>query len=347
MKMIIGKREKGEKPTAFLFYFSNWKHSYIHTFIPEYKIKYIPAEVHPKWITPVLKRYPNKVFIVWGYKDKEYLSYLGEKLGAPVFRMEDGFIRSHGLGSTFSTPLSMCLDKKGLYYNSRKSNDLEDILNTYPFEENQKLLARAKYCIDRLTELKVSKYNHVDSQDVKDIYGPKQKRRVLVLGQVEDDASISYGSKKKLTNNDVVRIAKFENPDSEIIYKPHPDVLSKRRKLYSDPNDVVSIANVIKTPLSLSDAFNTIDHVYTITSLGGFEALLRNIPVTTLGAPFYSGWGLTDDRQQTQRRTKKLSLEEVFAGAYIIYPRYVDPHSKKQIGIEKAMEHIIQGKMNN
>ncbi|MFP3353495.1 hypothetical protein R0K04_19110, partial [Pseudoalteromonas sp. SIMBA_153] len=39
--------------------------------------------------------------------------------------------------------------------------------------------------------------------------------------------------------------------------------------------------------IHLVDALESINHVYTITSLGGFEALLRGKKVTVLGRPFY------------------------------------------------------------
>ncbi|NNH31078.1 hypothetical protein C9413_16675, partial [Rhizobium sp. SEMIA 4085] len=100
---------------------------------------------------------------------------------------------------------------------------------------------------------------------------------------------------------------------------------------------------VLEQDISLASSFRTIDHVYTITSLAGFEALLRGLKVTTLGCPFYSGWGLTDDRQPTDRRKRKLTVEQLFAGAYVLYPKYFDPVAKEYIDIERAIE--LLGKM--
>jgi capsular polysaccharide export protein len=62
--------------------------------------------------------------------------------------------------------------------------------------------------------------------------------------------------------------------------------------------------------------------VHTLTSLVGFEALLRQLPVVTYGQPFYAGWGLTEDRQPVARRTRRLSIDELVAGVLIRYPRY-------------------------
>lgn len=110
----------------------------------------------------------------------------------------------------------------------------------------------------------------------------------------------------------------------------------------SDPNLVRDICTILEENISLSESFRTIDHVYTITSLSGFEALLRGLKVTTLGCPFYSGWGLTDDRQPTNRRKRKLTIEQLFAGAYVLYPKYFDPVAKEYIDIEQAIELLVE-----
>nr|WP_237416954.1 hypothetical protein [Halobacillus halophilus] len=287
-----------------------------------------------------LHRYKDVIFVVWGYKDTPEIEKYVKNKDIPYYRLEDGFIRSVDLGASKSKPLSICLDSQALYYDAQKPSDLEDILNTYDFQADPLLLERAKKLIQKLNDLSISKYNNVESKDVLEIYGEKRKKRILVVGQVEDDQSIKRGCSKPMTNNELVWIAKSENPNDEIIYKPHPDVLFNKRPRQSNPDDVKSIANVIETPLSLSDSFKTIDHVYTITSLSGFEALMRGIPVTTLGAPFYSGWGLTDDRQEVSRRQRTLSLEEVFAAAYILYPKYQHPFTRADIEAEEAVSLI-------
>ncbi|URK88607.1 hypothetical protein LP421_16370 [Rhizobium sp. RCAM05350] len=176
---------------------------------------------------------------------------------------------------------------------------------------------RASAGIRFLLETGVSKYNSDTRTDIDRLYGPKSGKRVLVIGQVEDDASIQFGCLSSVTNNDLVRLAAKENPGAHIIYKPHPDILNRVRLAQSDPQDVQHLCQIITQPLSMSQAFETIDHVYTITSLAGFEALLRGLKVTTYGCPFYAGWGLTDDRQPNERHGRALTIEALFAGAYL------------------------------
>ncbi|WP_312841691.1 capsular polysaccharide export protein, LipB/KpsS family [Sinorhizobium psoraleae] len=89
-----------------------------------------------------------------------------------------------------------------------------------------------------------------------------------------------------------------------------------------------------------ADALEGADHVYTITSLMGFEALLRGIRVTCLGLPFYAGWGITDDRQVSPRRTRLRSVREIFAAAYLLHSRYFDPETGEPSDLEAVIRRL-------
>jgi capsular polysaccharide export protein len=60
-----------------------------------------------------------------------------------------------------------------------------------------------------------------------------------------------------------------------------------------------------------------------MTSLAGFEGLLRGRRVVTYGMPFYAGWGLTADQYRSERRSRRLNLDELVAGCLLKYPRYL------------------------
>jgi hypothetical protein len=82
----------------------------------------------------------------------------------------------------------------------------------------------------------------------------------------------------------------------------------------------------------------------TLTSLSGFDALLRGKPVTTYGLPFYAGWGLTTDKAVfpascLARRTRQLRLDELVAGALLRYPVYWD-HDLK--GVTTCMAVLLR-----
>jgi capsular polysaccharide export protein len=77
-----------------------------------------------------------------------------------------------------------------------------------------------------------------------------------------------------------------------------------------------------------------------MTSALGFEALLRGRRVVVHGAPFYAGWGLTEDRQPIDRRTRRASVEELAAAALLAYPIYVDPKTGLPCSPEVALARL-------
>ena len=78
-----------------------------------------------------------------------------------------------------------------------------------------------------------------------------------------------------------------------------------------------------------------------MTSLSGFDALLRGKRVVVYGRPFYAGWGLTDDHLPIPRRQRQLSLDELVAGALLRYPLYWDPLLKGFTSCEAVLHDIV------
>jgi capsular polysaccharide export protein len=329
------------KPPLFLFGFNSWK-SFMGDWFPENEVVFTPMNMRPiefemKWKWRILADRRSKV-LVWQYKGPSQIKSFCESRKIPFDYVEDGFVRSVSLGALHAPPMSLIFDKKDMFFNASQPTDLEDILSHFDFESDRDLMKRARESIETLIRARLSKYNSCGSLDITSFYGEKIKKRILVIGQVERDASVIYGCSKRFSNNDLVFLARHENPDAQIIYKPHPEVLAGTARAISNPDAVRDIVQVLDQDLSLPDAMDTIDHVYTITSLSGFEALLRGIKVTTVGCPFYSGWGLTDDRQPNPRRVRRLTAEQIFAAAYILYPRYMDPVTGRAINIEQSLE---------
>ncbi len=233
-------------------------------------------------------------------------------------RVEDGFIRSIGLGSDFSPPWSLVLDRIGVYFDPRRGSQLEQLLNEYPFDEA--LRRRAASLRLRLIETGVTKYNvqrrHGAIQEP-----PRARKVVLVTGQVEDDASIVLGATDVKTSTQLLKLVREQNPGAHLIYKPHPDVLARNRRGLVDAGLLCDEVDIRSDVLGLIERA---DEVHTITSLSGFEALLRGKHVVTYGRPFYAGWGLTLDHEPQLRRKRRASLDELVAAALILYPLYWD-----------------------
>jgi capsular polysaccharide export protein len=338
-------RRHASKSTIYVFGFSRWK-TFIRDWFPNYRVILAPADLtaadfEANWQARILAD-PAAEVLSWQYKGPPQIKAFCSAHGVPFRYVEDGFIRSVQLGALHVPPLSLAFDHQDMYFVADSPTDLEHLLSTYDFDRDVELMSRARAAIQLILQTGLSKYNpHFKADDLHP-YGPKRGRRILVIGQVEQDASIVYGCKALMRNDELVRLAKRENPDAEIIYRPHPEVLKKLFPAASSFEEIRTSASIVEREMSLSTSFQTVDHVYTITSLAGFEALLRGIGVTTVGCPFYSGWGLTDDRQSNARRIRKLTVEQVFAAAYILYPTYFDPRSRSFIELEDALELLAE-----
>lgn len=276
--------------------------------------------------------------LIWSQGKPEVLAY-SEKHHIPLLRMEDGFIRSVGLGSNLVAPLSLVIDDLGIYFNAQTPSRLEEILLHQEFSEQDLVLA--KKLQTRLLEANIGKYN-VGSAGFQ--LNVTDKRTILVPGQVEDDASIRFGSPEIKKNLDLLRKVRELNPNAYIIYKPHPDVVSGNRQGHIPTEQAVEFADEIVENANILDCINQVDEVHTMTSLAGFEALLRGKIVHCYGLPFYSNWGLTEDYLSLERRHRKLCLEELISAVLVYYPQYVDPENATMINAEQAIEILQQQK---
>jgi len=97
-----------------------------------------------------------------------------------------------------------------------------------------------------------------------------------------------------------------------------------------------------------------VDEVHTISSLTGFEALLRGLDVTCYGLPFYAGWGLTTDMDgqslpkatylKRRQRDIYLTLEQLIYGALICYPLYRLPDGYGLAQVEQVIDYLYPPK---
>ncbi|MEM1380217.1 MAG: capsular polysaccharide biosynthesis protein [Pseudomonadota bacterium] len=243
---------------------------------------------------------------------------------------EDGFIRSSGLGADLIRPFSLVFDDCGIYFDPTGPSELERRLETEDLSDVQ--LVRARRLLDQLNRTRLSKYNVGHSAPELKTAG---RHKILVPGQVENDASVRLGGGAIQTNVDLLRTVRSEYPDAFIIYKPHPDVEQAGRPGFV-PN-AHEFADTVLTEVKAADAIDLADEVHTLTSLLGFEALLRRKHVTCYGLPFYAGWGLTTDRLSCDRRTRERTLEELVALALIAYPLYISPKTNEPCSVEDTV----------
>ena len=252
-----------------------------------------------------------------------------------VVRVEDGFLRSRGLGAELVPPLSLVLDDLGIYYDPSRESRLERLIAARA-DLRPDQATRAARLRDRLVALGLTKYNLGGALPVL-----PDGHRILVPGQVEDDASIRTGAGAVSTNLALLRTVRDANPGAVILYKPHPDVEAGLRPGVVPPEALEGLADAIVTGVDSAPLLNEVQEVWTMTSLMGFEALLRGLPVTTTGAPFYAGWGLTNDMgRPPPRRRARPTLEGLIHATLIDYPRYRDPVSHLPCPVETAVERL-------
>lgn len=261
--------------------------------------------------------------------------------GASFLRMEDGFLRSQGLGANLTEPVSCAVDDLGIYYDPTSPSRLEWLI-----EQSRALpdhaLKRAENLRSALITNGLSKYNV--GGDIPDLPGGKPV--VLVPGQVEDDASILKGAESVRTNLALLQTVRKARSDACILYKPHPDVEAGLRPGALNDDVLGDLCDFVLRDVSAEAALKAADEVWTMTSLLGFEALVRQIPVTTLGRPFYAGWGLTTDLGGTcQRRQPGISLQGLIHAALIDYPHYYDPNAGLACSVERAVKLLSSGEL--
>lgn len=256
--------------------------------------------------------------------------------GVPVWRLEDGFVRSIGLGSDCTPPSSIVVDRHGIYYDASRASDLEVMIEAGGF--TPELLARAEALMARMVQLGIGKYE-VGRTTVP--LPDDGRRRILVVGQVEDDLSVLTSGCGVAGNLDLLRRARAAEPDAMLVYRPHPDVDQGHRKGRIADVDAHRYADRVVREGTMTGLIEQVDAVHVLTSLAGFEALMRGKDVTTHGHPFYAGWGLTTDLAgSVSRRTRRITLAELGAATLLLYPRYMDPLTGKRCTAEKLVDRL-------
>ncbi|MEP1613887.1 MAG: capsular polysaccharide biosynthesis protein [Roseobacter sp.] len=308
----------------------HWKRSTLQRFFGSY---------HPVRFEddPIKARADGKPWMVWASKPGNDLP--------DMLRIEDGFLRSRGLGAELTPPSSLVIDDLGIYYDASKPSRLEMLI-----AQSQQLrphqLMRAEKLIRQIKNAGLSKYNQQGAHPEL----PKG-HRILVVGQVEDDASLIHGGADVRTNLALLKRTREENPEAVLIYKPHPDVEAGLR---AGAIDLESLADIFAHNADPAFLLGEVDEVWTMTSLLGFEALLRGVPVTTLGVPFYAGWELTRDLAHIPpRRRAQPSIEGLVHACLIDYPRYLHPDLQTPCPVEAMIrwlalpENTYQGSLAN
>lgn len=305
--------------------FSRWKRPFIRNFLQGSDVSFAKSFAVGR------QRVASEAVAIWGSAVAPEMSE-----DTTLLRIEDGFLRSSGLGADLVRPLSLVIDDLGIYYDASGPSRLERILETQEIDDVA--VKRASTLREKIIRLDLTKYNlGKQSWTRPDTDNPV----ILVVGQVETDASIRLGSPDVKTNIELLLRVRQENPSAHIVYKPHPDVVAGLRRRGKGEDASLELADDVLTgPVSARSLFAQIDALHTMTSLMGFEALLRGVKVVCHGLPFYAGWGLTEDRLSCARRTRRLTVDELVHGALVEYPRYFNHERNCFVAPEQAVDQL-------
>lgn len=329
--MGMQRRMRARLPAALDAYgFSRWKRPLVRRFLDGPRIRFLRA----------MRRAGGRPLVLWGRRHDARLARRAGVQPPSVLRLEDGFLRSVGLGAMRVQPLSWVVDDLGIYYDAARPSRLESLLREAEFDAA--LLARAAALRERICAAGATKYNLEGRAWARPAGG---RPVVLVPGQVEGDASIRHGAARLRRNIELLAAVRQARPDAYLLYKPHPDVVARMRRAGKGEADAVRYCDEVVSGVAFERLLEQVDEVHVLTSLAGFEALLRGKSVVTYGQPFYAGWGLTEDRDLAEavraRRDRRLSLDMLVAGALILYPTYVHPRSQRYTTPEAALDALL------
>ena len=319
---------------------SRWKRPFVTPFIAAPGSLPIYTAVTPKRVSQCHQQ--NMRLMVWAAKEPDWLAAASQAADVALERIEDGFIRSVGLGSNFTPALSLVVDDLGIYFDPAHESRLERILNTV--ELSPEILAQAQKLRRIMIEGRFSKYN-MEPPPHRTAPRKPGTKVILVPGQVEDDASIRLGSPVIKTNLGLLQAVRQAQPDQTILYKPHPDVESGNRPGLIPEDHALAHADAVISGWDAPSALEAADEIHTMTSLLGVEGLMRSKAVTTYGLPFYAGLGLTTDRLAWPRPKRNVDLDTLIAATFLLYPRYRDPKTNLPVTAFDVLELIERAKL--
>lgn len=270
---------------------------------------------------------PPATAVGWGRRPSgRRAARIAARSGGGLLLVEDGFLRS---ARRTDPALSIVLDDLGIYYDATRPSRLERQI-----AEGCPDVARARRLVQFWRDQGLSKISGLPPCPVQ-----LPPRYVLVLDQLVGDLSVGGGLAHPGSFDRMLQAARLEFPGLPVVLKTHPDTVLRRRRSYFDPHRVprvVPVAEACDPAPLLAGA----EAVYTVSSQGGFEALLLGRPVRTFGMPFYAGWGLTQDDLPPPERRGAASLDALVHAALVAYPRYLDPDKAARTTVEATMERL-------
>ncbi|WP_018237108.1 capsular polysaccharide biosynthesis protein [Ensifer sp. BR816] len=260
----------------------------------------------------------------------------------PHWHLEDGFLRSVGLGKDGDAPVSIIADDLALPVDGGRASRLELLIAEAAGGRYDAFGRRIR---EQMVEHRLSKYNNLPHREPS--IESSSRRRILLVDQVLGDVSVpralgNRGSFDRMLDDALASGA-------QCVVRTHPDVMAGYRKGYMTER-AASTPGVIllADKVSVASILDVVDEVWTVSSQVGFDALLRAIPVRCYAVPFYAGWGLTDDRVNAKavsalaRRTvARPTADQLTAAALGLYPSYRNPANWELMDVFAAIDLLV------
>ncbi len=128
----------------------------------------------------------DRVLVAWAAKLTAADELRAAESGVSVVRIEDGFLRSVGLGAGLVPGACFVLDGRGIHYDARRPTDLEDLIAHTEVAPDEAL--RGARLAALVATNRLSKYNLGGEPPRLPL--TSDRARILVPGQVADDAAV-------------------------------------------------------------------------------------------------------------------------------------------------------------
>ena len=301
-----------------------------------------------------LSKISRECVIGWGQKKTSFKAMkYASKHNLPYYALEDGFVKSLSQGRWKEQEIifSLIIDRQGIYYNSAAPSELESIIcDTVNSENFEQYSSQGAKLISLITSNNIVKFNvrSSTSENGSSIKIIAKDSSVLLIDQTFGDSSVVLGNASKESFDQMLSDAISKYGPDNVFVKIHPNVINRKAKGYFSLHRLrQSKVHIISSDVNTAQLLKIFKNVYVVTSGTGYEALMAGCHVTCYGEPFYSGYGLTEDKKtSTQiRRIKKLNRPlTIKLLAYAIFYRYsifIDPVLKKQISPVDSIKIII------
>ncbi|MDK1385215.1 capsular biosynthesis protein [Sinorhizobium sp. 8-89] len=260
----------------------------------------------------------------------------------PHWHLEDGFLRSVGLGKDGAAPVSIIVDDRALPVDGGKASRLE-LLIAEAARGNWDLLGERIRA--RMVEHKLSKYNNLPHEPPS--IEQSTRRRILLVDQVFGDVSVECALGGRHSFNTMLDDALASG--AQCVVRTHPDVMAGYRKGYMTERAARTPGVILLADrVSVASILDVVDEVWTVSSQVGFDALLRRMPVCCYAMPFYAGWGLTDDRASgsavtalARRAGARPSIDQLTAATLGLYPTYRNPENWQPMDVFAAIDFLV------